>query len=154
MKQIFNNFLTALFVVLLYGMAAQAQSDNKTNEKVISEIAELRQKLIDSIKKRDKNWLESFYADDFTHTHASGQVDDKTKRLAALLSNEQTIESAEVNEINIRVYGKTTAIAVGQSAITDAQKKKTFYRWTIVYVKSGKRWQIAASQATKLTVNV
>jgi len=61
-----------------------------------------------------------------------------------------TIESAEVNEINIRFYSKTTAIAIGQSTIKN--KDETIkYRWTLVYVKPDKKWQIAASQATRIT---
>lgn len=120
------------------------------NDKSAAEITALRQKLVTAIKERDKKTLLSLYADDFTHTHASGQVDDKTKRIAALASGEPTIESADVDEINIRFYSKTTAVAVGQSTIKNKDESATKYRWTIVYVKTGKNWKIAASQATRL----
>lgn len=72
-------------------------------------------------------------------------MDDKTRRIAALVSGEQTIESAQVNEINICIYNKTSAIAVGKSTIEAVQ-----YRWTLIYIKLKKQWQVAASQATRI----
>ena len=150
MKGFFLGLAAATFFSVCF-MEIGAQTKN---DKSLAEITALRQKLVTAIKEHDEKTLEALYADDFTHTHASGQVDDKTKRIAALVSGEMTIESAEVNEINVRFYGKTTAVAVGQSTITDAQQKTTKYRWTVVYVKSGKKWQIVASQATKLLGNV
>jgi len=151
MKSHFINFLLGTAMIFVGVFAVQAQMENN---KTISEIKSLRQKLLTAIKERDRKTLDTIYADDFTHTHASGQVDDKQKRINALVSGEATIESAEVSEINFRAYGKTTVVAVGQSAITDAQQKTTNYRWTIVYVKSGRKWQIAASQATKIPGDV
>jgi len=141
MKRFFLS-LAAVTFFLVCSMNVQAQTKN---DKSAAEITALRQKLITAIKERNPKTLETLYADDFTHTHASGQVDDKQTRIAALVSGEMTIESAEVDEINIRFYGKTTAVAVGQSRI-----ETTKYRWTLVYVKSKNRWQIAASQATRL----
>ena len=120
--------------------------DNKS----ILEIIALRTKLVEAIKQRDRRTLDEIYADDFTHTHASGQVDDKAKRVAALVSGEPTIESAHVNMINVRIYKPNTAVAVGQSTIKDTQQNLTTYRWTIVYVKLKNRWRVAASQATRM----
>lgn len=146
MKRIFFSWMTATLLFVCFTMV---QAQNK-NEKLVLEITTLRQQLTTAIKQRDKKTLGEIYADDFTHTHASGQVDDKTKRIAALVSGDLTIESAEVNEIDIRFYNNSAAVAVGQSTITDAQQKPMKYRWTVVYVKSGKKWKIAASQATKV----
>lgn len=142
MKNLFINFLFAAALVFGSLFVVQAQS---ATDKSISEVKVLREKLITAISERDQKTLNSLYAEDFTHTHASGQVDDKTRRIAALVSGEQTIESAQVNEINIRIYNKTSAIAVGKSTIEAVQ-----YRWTLIYIKLKKQWQIAASQATRI----
>ncbi len=150
MKQILFAFL-AVSTILLSGQSlASAQVKQTENAKIIQQVEALRNKLVAAIKSHDKKTLESLYADDFTHTHASGQVDDKTKRLAALASGEPTIESAQVNEIDIRVYGKATAVAIGQSAIPDANQKAAKYRWTILYFRTSNGWRIVASQATRL----
>ena len=143
--------LLSVFIFVVCVLNAQAQTKQMADEKLTAEITKLRQKLVGAIGRRNKKTLESLYADDFTHTHASGQVDDKSKRIAALVSGEPTIESADVDEINIRFYGKRTAIATGQSTIKN-KDETTEYRWTIIYVKQNKKWQIVASQATRLAV--
>jgi uncharacterized protein (TIGR02246 family) len=140
---------TIIITLICFVCFSAVNAQNK-GDKLLTEINNLRTKVIEAIKQRDKKTLEAIYAEDFTHTHASGQVDDKLKRIAALISGDLTIESAEVNEINIRIYNNSTAIAVGQSSITDATKKMTKYRWTIVYVKTKNRWQVVSSQATKI----
>lgn len=150
MKRIFSKIPAAVFIALLCGFAVEAQIKQMTDEKPVSEITTLRQKLAAAIEARNGKTLEGLYAADFTHTHASGQVDDRQKRVAALLSGEPTIESAEVNEINIRAYGKTTAVAVGQSTVKNKDGSKAKYRWTTVYFKTKNNWQIVASQATKI----
>lgn len=150
MKRNFYNLLTTLILVLLCSIAIHAQNNkDKMAEKLLPEITEFRQKLSDAIEKRDRKTLETLFADDFTHTHAVGKVDGKIARIDSILAGGKTLESVEPDEIEIRFYGKNTAIAVGQTTIDE-----TVYRWTIVYVKNKKDWQIAASQATKFSGNI
>lgn len=129
-------FFLAILIFGGFQMTANAQT---------TAITDLRQKIVEAIELRDQKTLENLYADDFTHTHASGQVDDKTKRIAALVSGDLTIESAPVDEIKIRFYGRNTAIANGRSTIENQK-----YCWTVVYFKTGKTWRVVASQATKI----
>lgn len=84
---------------------------------VARRIESLRREVTEAIRRRDRATLERLYADEFTHTHASGQVDGKAKRIAALVSGEPTIESAEASDVSIRTYGAQTAVVTGQSAI-------------------------------------
>jgi hypothetical protein len=149
MKRIFTGFLT-IFILAVAVYNVLPQTKQTTTERLNSEITKLRSDLVKAIKERDRKSLETLYAADFTHTHASGQVDDKTKRIDTLASGEPTIESAAVEEMNVRFYGKTTAVANGQSGVKNRDESTTEYRWTIVYVKTGKTWQIVASQATRL----
>lgn len=145
MKQKFYKFLTALVFAFVCSLAINAQTSGKDNKKILAEITDFRQKLNQAIEKRDRKTLESFFAEDFTHTHAIGKVDGKAKRIDSILTGDKTLESVVPDEITIRFYGENTAIAVGQTTIEDA-----IYRWTIVYVKTGKNWRIVASQATRL----
>lgn len=151
MKQTLRNLLaTGLIALCCSAVLIQGETVQTSDQKLISEVNELRRNLLEAIKRQDKKSLENLYVVDFTHTHASGQVDDKTKRIATLVSGEPTIESAGVDEINIRLYGKNTAIATGQSTVKNRDESIAKYRWTTVYVKTGKNWQIVASQATRL----
>ena len=145
MKRLFYNFPTLIFCVLLFSITAFAQTTTKANQKSFDEITAFRQKLSEAIEKRDQTTLETMFVDDFTHTHAIGKVDGKTARIDSILEGGKTLETVKPDEINIRFYGKNTAIAVGQTTIDEM-----VYRWTMVYVKNKKDWQIAASQASKI----
>ena len=136
MKRIF----IALSVIFFISGLAAAQNAKKTE----AEILNLREKIAEAVKQRDRKTLETLFTSDFTHTHAIGKVDDKTKRLDALTAGDATLESVKADEIAFRFYGKNTAIAVGQTTIDAA-----VYRWTIVYFKDKKGWRVAASQASK-----
>lgn len=112
----------------------------------------LRREITEAIRARDRETLERIYADDFTHTHAVGRIDNKAQRIAALVSGEPTIESAGADDVNIRIYGATTAIVMGQSTVRSQGENQspTQYRFIAVYVRRAKRWQIVASQATRI----
>lgn len=144
MKRLFDKLLVSLGCVLLLCVGISAQSNSRTNQKLFDEITMFRQKLSSAIKKQDRKALETMFADDFTHTHAVGRVDDKEMRINAILTGDKTLEAVVPDEIKIRFYGENTAIAVGKTTIDE-----TVYRWTMVYVKIKKDWKVAASQASK-----
>lgn len=150
MKRNFKCLSAVLVIFLLNFTVMQAQSNNdKMIEKLTAEITAFRQKLSDAVEKRDRKTLETLFTDDFTHTHAVGKVDGKTALIDSILEGGKTLETTQPDEIEIRFYGKNTSIAVGQTTIDE-----TVYRWTVVYVKNKKGWQIAASQATKFSGNI
>ena len=139
MKSYLLKTLTAVFLILSFTLLNNAQ----TKDKMLSEITDFRQKLSVAIEKGDRKTLENLFAEDFTHTHAVGKVDGKSARIDSILEGGKTLETVKSDEIEIRFYGKNTAIAVGQTTIEDA-----VYRWTVVYIKNKKSWQMAASQAS------
>lgn len=99
MKRDFYNLLTTLILVLLCSIAIHAQNNkDKMAEKLLPEITEFRQKLSAAIEKRDRKTLETMFADDFTHTHAVGKVDNKTARIDSILAGGKTLESAQPEE--------------------------------------------------------
>ncbi len=145
MKQKFYKFLIAFVFASICSLSIDAQTSGKDSKTMLAEITDFRQKLIQAIEKRDRKTLENLFAEDFTHTHAIGKVDGRAKRIDAILTGDKTLESVAPDEIAIRFYVENTAIAVGRTTIEDA-----IYRWTVVYVKTGRKWLIAASQATRL----
>lgn len=136
-----------MLVVLILTCFSYAQ----TIEKEISEIKNLRTKTVEAIEKRDRKTLDEIYAEDFSHTHASGKIDDKKTRLDVFVSGEKTIDTANAEDLKIKIFGKQTAVAIGKSSVKSDDGTIAVYRWTIVYAKIGKKWQIAASQATKFS---
>ena len=125
---------------------------NPEQEKVtIEEVTAFRKALADAIAAKDGKKLREMYADSFVHTHGSGKVDGKEARIASLLAGDPVIETATVEDLKIRIPGGWTAIATGISPLRSSVDGKTYsYRWTAVYVRTEKSWQVVASQATRL----
>jgi hypothetical protein len=53
--------------------------------------------------------------------------------------------------LNYRLFGDHTIVVTGKSPIFNKADNRSYdFRWLSVYVKTGGRWQLAASQATRL----
>jgi hypothetical protein len=61
------------------------------------------------------------------------------------------IETAPVQDLEIRIPTGWTGIATGVSPIMSLADGKTYLvRWTVTYVRGDRSWQIAASHATRM----
>jgi ketosteroid isomerase-like protein len=117
----------------------------------VEEVVAFRGSVNEAIEKKDAAALRRIYADGFVHTHGSGKVDGKDARIVSALAGDPVIENAPVSDLVIRVPGGWTAIATGLSPIRSLADGKIYnFRWTVVYVRMGDGWQIAASQATRV----
>lgn len=148
-------FLIAL--VLAIGAAGRAAAHppsilSEAAEKATAEeVRDFRKTVVAAIERKDAAALRRIYAESFAHTHGSGKVDGKDARIVSVLAGDPVIENAPVTDLVIRVPGGWTAIATGISPIKSLTDGKTYnFRWTVVYVRMGEGWQIAASQATRL----
>ena len=90
------------------------------------------------------------YSPQFVHTHATGKVDGKEARIAALLKGEPTIESAPASDLVFRIPNDWAGIVTGVSNLKASDGKTYAYRWTTTYVREGQGWHVAASHATQL----
>ncbi len=86
----------------------------------------------------------------------SGRVEGRNARIAAILNGDAEMETASPHDLHYRVYGDHTIIVSGTSALRKPSKtlpvrargQQPRFRWLMVYVKVGRDWKIAASQAT------
>jgi len=149
--------LLALPLLLLPVIAAAHPIEpvSSGDSKLANEISSFRKEFEAAALKRDAQALRRFYTDDFTHTHTSGKVDGKDARIVSLLANEPTVEVAPTPEYKLSCFGESMCIARALSPIKRASDGKWFdVRWTQTYVKTGRGWQIAVSQATGLPSTV
>ena len=122
-----------------------------TDGKLAGEIQALRKDFQQAAERKDAAALRRFYTDDFTHTHTSGKVDGKDARIVSVMANEPTVEVAPVPEFKLSCFGESVCIARALSPIKRGSDGRWFdVRWTQTYVKTGRGWQIAISQATGL----
>jgi hypothetical protein len=138
--------------LLLAGQAgAHPPGVRDENQAVAHEVEALREELKRAIERKDAALLRAMYADSFTHTHGSGRVDGKDARIVSALAGDPVIETAPVKELNYRVFGDHTIVVSGISPIFSKADNRSYdFRWLSVYVKTDGRWQLAASQATRL----
>jgi hypothetical protein len=132
---------------------AQGDADsNKQNGNVEQALMKIEQELIDSVVKGDVSVGERYLADSYTFTGPDGMVSDKSRMLADLKSGDLKIESSKLEDMKVKVYGKT-AVATYGSTDKGAYKGKDLsgkYRWTDVFMKRKGGWQLVAGQGTRV----
>ena len=103
-------------------------------------------------QKNDTAALERIWADDFTFTNSSGEVQTKAQRLAEIKSGELKFESIRIDDVQVRVYGDT-AVVTGRGTVKGQRRGQDLTgqsRSTSVYVKKQGRWQVVATQITRI----
>lgn len=119
------------------------------NAKIEREVIEFRAAIRNAVKAKDRASLERYFAEGFTHTHASGKVDGKKERIDFFLAGEPTIEDVEPEDIRIIVHDKNLATAIGKTTLLIGGEKRTF-QWTAVFHNRNRKWQVIATHATLL----
>jgi len=128
------------------------QPDAAEAKHFVKEVTDFRSKLAKAVRARDLAALRPLYADGFTHTSETGKPDTKDTRLAAAMAGDPMIETAPIADLNFRVFTGPTVIATGTSPLPNVADQKTYdVRWVCVYVTAKDGWQLAASQATRLS---
>jgi ketosteroid isomerase-like protein len=116
----------------------------------------------DKIKKLEQDWadatikgpaaVDQFEADDIITTDPSGRVTDKTQDKKDLSSGDLKFQSMELSDLKVRVYGNV-AVATGTNKLKGTDKGQDIsgtYRFTDTWVKRDGKWQVVASQDTKV----
>jgi ketosteroid isomerase-like protein len=117
----------------------------------------------DEIKKLEQDWAQAtmkegaaavdrYEADDIVTTDPSGRVTDKTQDKNDLGSGDLKFESMELSDLKVALYGNT-AVATGANTLKGTYKGQDLsgkYRFTDTWVKRNGKWQVVASQATKV----
>ena len=138
--------ILSLSAILILSLTFFGQTNNARVER---EIIEFRTKIREAVKAKNRKSLEQFFAEGFTHTHASGKVDGKKERIDFFIKGEPTIEDVEPEEIRVNVFNKNLATAIGKTTLLFGTEKRTF-QWTGVFYKSKGKWQVITTHATAL----
>lgn len=137
-------FLIAILLTFTFTSIGQTP-----NAKIEREVIEFRAAIRNAVKAKDRASLERYFAEGFTHTHASGKVDGKKERIDFFLASEPTIEDVEPEDLRIIVHDKNLATAIGKTSLLFGSEKRTF-QWTGVFLKRKGSWQAVATHASLL----
>jgi hypothetical protein len=148
-----RNVAAALLALPWAGAAALAQPvlPSPVLAEARGELDAFRSELKRAAEARDIARLRILIADGFTHTRASGRTDDKDARIIALLAREPGIENGLLVDAEVRLHGPDTAILTARSPILNRDENRTYdFRWMQVFTRISGRWQLAASQESRL----
>lgn len=143
-----------LTLFMLAGVALTVIIGETRNPKAEQELLKLQREWLDAYQKHDADALERIEADDFTLTEADGKVTTKAEDVASIRNAKppQPDDSFDVEDVKVRLYNDT-AILMGRVILKYRNKGEMVverYRYTDTYLKRRGRWQVIASQLTRI----
>ena len=102
---------------------------------------------------KDVKFIEGVLATEFVATYAEGQRADRARELQNAQDFNQQIDSSDLDEFMVHVYGDTAVVHFTQK-LTGPSKGKPLtltFRYMDVFVMRDGRWQCVASQSTRVT---
>jgi ketosteroid isomerase-like protein len=115
------------------------------------EVKKLMQEWMESYGKRDTAFLERYLSDDYVSTFPDGTVLDKKGEIESVKSG--AVAFTEIpSEMKVRIYGEA-AVITGRSTIKAKVKGQDVsgeYRFTHMWIKRSDRWEVVASQVTRI----
>jgi len=112
----------------------------------------LEQEWAEAFKNRDQKTLNRVLANDFIFTDDEGHVYDKSQYIEAVMKVIK-VDSYKIDDLTTRVYGGTGVVAgrwTGKSS-TAGKDSSGAFRFTDTFVKRQGRWQVIASQDTRIS---
>lgn len=119
------------------------------DEKAVSDAEKQR---FDAQVSKNYAVLNQVLADDLIYTHSSGNTDGKQSYIQSIREGKSKYDAIDVQEQKVRVYGNTAVIngVCLIKAMNNGETINTHLRYTDVYVRKGKQWQMVAWQSLKM----
>ena len=140
--------ITATPFVFGQTKSRKGNTDSGTEQELLKRNKEYDEALV----QEDASALDRIFADEFIYTSTTGELINKGQQLEAIKSGDLKIEYGKSDEVRVRVYGNT-AVMTGRFIAKGAYKGKVFEapeRYTTVWVKRQRRWQLVAEQGTRV----
>ncbi len=156
-----NRFLNEPFETpqILRQSAAVGQAVSQQQEQSVSqaerEVRRLEREWLDAYERRDVEAMNRIVADDFTITHANGTVQTKAEIMVDLRASRESARPSSTfstEDVRARVYGDAVVLTgrLTQRMERDGQMRMMQARYTDTYVRRQGRWQVVASQLTRI----
>jgi len=117
---------------------------------VVTQLATLEFERCRAISEQDWPALERLLAEDMTHTHMTGRVEDKPTFMDGIKGRPRLVERGE---IKIRVYGNI-AVMNGRQFNTTSDRRMEMEVLQVWRRRNGVDWQEVAFQASAVSSSV
>lgn len=147
-----------IIVLLVMGMTPSVEAlkniPPKTTQpsKVEQELLQAERAVIDASIGRDNKALHRLLSEDYVLITEDGEVVNRAQSIAGLNDPDLILENFQTEDVKVRVYGNT-AIVTGRYTQKGQQKGVAFttpYRYTDVYVKKGRAWQLVSAHGSRI----
>lgn len=137
------------FLLGLVTMTAPAQTGSKDKDAVFT----AEKARFAAMVSQDYATLGQLLGTDLFYQHSNGDVDNKTSFIQSIKDGKRRYDAITLDESTIRIYGKT-AVINGICSYTqrfaDGDPNNRQLRYTDVWVKRGRQWQLVSWQAHKI----
>jgi ketosteroid isomerase-like protein len=136
--------------------SAQPQPPAQVSPGSQSEVRKLEREWLDAYEQHDATAMNRIVADDFTITNSNGTVQTKADIMKMLGSPRPATAPSltfSTEDVQARVDGDKVILSgrVLQKGERNGQQMTIPSRYTDTYVKRQGRWQVVASQLTRIT---
>jgi ketosteroid isomerase-like protein len=151
----------SLIIVIMLALSPiiYGQAKNKpaiTASKDEQALMELERVYADAVARQDTKVIDSLFDDSFVAISSRAEVRDKTAEINDIKPPTPTpdfvLEGFNLEDIKVRLFG-STAVVTGRSILKTNYKGRSSaitFRYTRVYVKRKKNWQVVAQQLTRI----
>lgn len=150
MRCLYTGMLLFAFFSTAEGQAPRPM-DRGRAAKVKEDVLRVEREWSEAFKNRDKDALSRILADDFVYTDDEGRVSDKAQYIEAAV-NVIRVQSYSVGDVAVRLAGEAAVVTgrwSGKLTVRGGDASGDF-RYTDTLVRRGGRWQVLASQDTRI----
>ena len=150
--------LTLLFTAVLVTVPALAQ-EKKSTAKMNPEAAvrAMEERWEAAVQKHDAKTIGDLIASDFAGVTHKNEFMTRSSLLDRVRKDTDTYSSTSIKGMKVRVYGPSTAVAIGDAIEKGTGKDgKAFdrtYRFTDTWVERNGQWQCVAEQGSQIAAS-
>jgi hypothetical protein len=135
----------ALALGLIAGQSGQPAS-------VAEELKQIEAQLAATWKSGECETWGAFLAPEWSVIHITGGVITRPQALEMCQARNPPLESLASDELSVRSFGDAAVVTGRTRATTAGEKPETVtLRFTDVFIRRNGRWQVVASQATRVS---
>ena len=141
-----------LFVFCGLTMTAQTSNNTQEKEEETKNVVLAVDQLYEAMVYRDRTTLEKLTLDGLTYGHSSGNIENRTEFLEAVVNGSFTYISIDPSEQTIHLSGETAVVRhiFNVKAVNEGESLTIRIGVMMVFKKKMDQWKLLARQAYKL----